>query len=137
MDNIDKSIIDILQVDARITMKDLATRLNLSAPATAERVKRLENSGYIKGYSAILDQAKLGNEISVFITIDMPAKLYDEFKAFAQKAEEIHEFYYVTGQYSLIVKAFTKDTVHLAKLLETMQKFGTTETFVVMYSNIK
>ena len=52
-------------------------------------------------------------------------------------ALEISEFYYVTGQYSLVVKAYVSSTEHLAKLLEKTQIFGVTETFVVMYSNIK
>ena len=61
----------------------------------------------------------------------------NEFKVFADETNEITEFYYVTGQHSLIVKAYVRDTEHLAKLLEKIQMFGSTETYVVMYSNIK
>ena len=50
---------------------------------------------------------------------------------------EISEFYYVTGQHSLLIKAYVSDTEHLAQLLEKTQKFGITETSVVMYENIK
>lgn len=137
MDNIDKKIIDIMCNDGRITMKELAGELKLSAPAVAERVKRLEQSGIITGYKAVVDRRKLGQMITVFINLDIPASKYDEFKGFADDAAEISEFYYVTGQYSLVVKAFVSSTEHLAKLLERIQIFGTTETFVVMYSNIK
>ena len=137
MDNIDKQIIEILCADGRITMKDLASRLSLSAPAVAERVKRLEQGGIITSYKAIVDRTKLGQHVSVFINLDIPARKYDEFKIFADETNEITEFYYVTGQHSLIVKAYVRDTEHLAKLLEKIQMFGSTETYVVMYSNIK
>ncbi len=137
MDAIDKKIIDSMCNDGRITMKELASELKLSAPAVAERVKRLEQSGVITGYKAIIDRKKLGQMITVFINLDIPASRYEEFKEYADSASEIGEFYYVTGQYSLVVKAYVSSTEHLAKLLERTQVFGTTETFVVMYSNIK
>lgn len=137
MDSIDKKIIDIMCNNGRITMKELAGELKLSAPAVAERVKRLEQNGVITGYKAIIDRKKLGQAITVFINLDIPASKYDDFKEFADGAPEISEFYYVTGQYSLVVKAFVASTEHLAKLLEKTQVFGITETFVVMYSNIK
>ncbi len=137
MDVIDKKIINILCNDGRITMKDLAATLKLSAPAVAERVKHLEQSGVITGYRATVDRTKLSQHVSVFINLDIPASRYGEFKDFASDSPEISEFYYVTGQHSLIVKAFVHDTGHLAKLLEKIQIFGNTETYVVMYSNIK
>jgi Lrp/AsnC family leucine-responsive transcriptional regulator len=118
-------------------MKELASELKLSAPAVAERVKRLETNGIITGYKACIDRKKLGNVIMVFINLDIPASRYEEFKDFADISNEISEFYYVTGQHSLIVKAFVNDTEHLANLLERTQIFGATETFVVMYSNVK
>lgn len=137
MDSIDKKIIGILCNDGRITMKELAATLQLSAPAAAERVKRLEQSGIITGYKAVIDREKLGQHVSVFINLDIPASRYNQFKEFADEAAEITEFYYVTGQHSLIVKAYVEGTEHLAKLLEKIQQFGPTETFVVMHTNIK
>lgn len=137
MDAIDKKIIERLNIDGRITMKDLAKELGLSAPAVAERVKRLESKGIITAYKAVIDREKLGQGITVFITIDMPASSYEAFKDFANNAAEISEFYYLTGQYSLIIKAYVTSTTHLAQLLEKAQEFGTTETFVVMYANVK
>lgn len=137
IDIMDRKILEILNKDGRIKMKDLAAMLDISAPAAADRVKRLENKGIITAYKAVVDRYKLGQNISVFINIDMPASMYDEFKEFAKNSPEITEFYYVTGQYSLIVKAFVNDTLHLAKFLEKAQNFGTTETFVVMYTNKK
>ena len=60
MDLIDKKILERLNVDGRITMKNLATELNLSAPAVAERVKRLEQKGIITAYKAIIDRENWG-----------------------------------------------------------------------------
>ena len=100
--------------NGRITMKELAGELKLSAPAVAERVKRLEQNGVITGYKAVIDRKKLGQAITVFINLDIPASKYDEFKEFADGALEISEFYYVTGQYSLVVKAYVSSSEHLA-----------------------
>jgi Lrp/AsnC family leucine-responsive transcriptional regulator len=118
-------------------MKDLASDLGLSAPAVAERVKRLETAGVICGYRAVIDRKKLGHEITVFVNLDIPANKYVDFCEFADEAPEISEFYFVTGRHSLIVKAFVDDTGHLAKVLERIQVFGNTETYVVMHTNIK
>jgi len=137
LDEQDKKIIELLSINGRITMKELASELGLSAPAASERVKRLENNGVITGYRAIIDRKKLGHAITVFINLDIPAKQYGEFQQFAENSPEISEFYYVTGQHSLIIKAFVNDTEHLAQLLERTQIFGPTETFVVMYSTVK
>lgn len=137
MDNIDYKIIDILSSDGRITMKDLSQRLSLSAPAVAERVKRLEHNGIITSYRAVIDRSKLGQTISVLINVNVPAIEYESFMEYADKTPEISEFYYVTGQHSLIVKAYVTSTAHLAKLVESLQTFGQTETFVIMNSHMK
>jgi Lrp/AsnC family leucine-responsive transcriptional regulator len=100
MDAIDRKIVDIMYHNGRISMKELAGELNLSAPAVAERVKRLEQAGIITGYRATVDRKKLGQNITVFINLDMPASKYDDFRDFAEDAAELSEFYYVTGQYS-------------------------------------
>jgi len=137
MDILDKKILDIMSNQARITMKDLAKELGISAPAAAERVKRLEQQGIIESYKAIINRDKLGQHISVFINLDITAKDYDNFKVYAANKPEISEFYYVTGPHSVVCKAFVRDTYHLAELLAAMQSFGPTETYVVMYTNIK
>jgi Lrp/AsnC family leucine-responsive transcriptional regulator len=137
MDTIDRKILDIMCRTGRITMKELSAMLSLSPPAAAERVRRLEQNGIITGYKAIVDRSKLGQPVTVFIALDIPASKYNEFKKYADNSPEISEFYYVTGQHSLLIKAYVSDTEHLAKLLEKTQQFGNTETSVVMYENIK
>ena len=137
MDNIDYKIIEILSSEGRITMKELSQRLSLSAPAVAERVKRLEQNDVITSYKAMINRSALGQTITVLVNVNVPAIDYDRFTEFAEGTPEISEFYYVTGQHSLIVKAFVTSTEHLAKLVESLQAFGQTETFVVMHSHIK
>lgn len=137
MDLIDRTILERLYSDGRVTMKDLANELNLSAPAAKERVKRLEQKGIITAYKAIINREKLGQGITVFITIDMMDNQYDKAKEFANNTSEISEFYDLTGQYTFLMKAYVTSTTHLAELLEKVQKFGTTETFVVTCEHMK
>ena len=69
MDDIDRRIIDAVQGDGRITINDLATRVGLSPSPCARRIRLLEESGVIKGYTAIIDQRKVGLPISAFASI--------------------------------------------------------------------
>lgn len=137
MDYTDYKIISTLQHDGRISMKDLAKLVALSPPATAERVRRLEESGIIKGYKAIVDTIKVGKPISVFINVAMKSDKLAEFLSFAENKEEIIECFHVTGPYSMIIKAYLKEMSDLESLVGKVQIFGNTETHIIMSSPIE
>ena len=71
MDNIDIETINILAKDGRVSFSELGSKIGLSAPAAAERVKRLEEKGIIKGYSAILDAEKMGFGLLAFVSLTL------------------------------------------------------------------
>jgi Lrp/AsnC family leucine-responsive transcriptional regulator len=137
MDYTDYKIIATLQSDGRISMKDLAKLIALSPPATAERVRRLEENGIIKRYKAIVDTIKIGKPIRVFINVAMKSDKLIEFLAFAEHKEEIIECYHVTGPYSMIIKAHLKEMSDLESLVGKVQVFGNTETHIIMSSPIE
>jgi Lrp/AsnC family leucine-responsive transcriptional regulator len=136
MDYTDYKIIETLQNDGRISMKDLAKLVALSPPATAERVRRLEESGIIQRYKAIVDTIKIGKPIRVFINVAMKSDKLTEFIAFAENKEEIIECYHVTGPYSMIIKAHLKEMSDLESLVGKVQVFGNTETHIIMSSPV-
>ena len=76
MDITDYKIIEILQEEGRISMKDLGKIVGLTSPAVSERVKRLEESGVIEGYKAIVNPNALGRVIKSFINISLPSNKY-------------------------------------------------------------
>lgn len=137
MDYTDLKIIETMQVNGRISMKDLAKIVALSPPATAERVRRLEDNGTIERYKAIINTVKIGKPIRVFINVAMKSDKLKEFIAFALAAEEIIECYHVTGPYSMILKANLREMSDLEVLVGKVQVYGNTETHIIMSSPVE
>lgn len=130
-------IIDILQTDGRISMKDLGRAVSLSPPAVAERVKRLEEAGIIEGYKAIVNSGKVGKPICAFINVAIKPEKQDKFLEFAHKSKEIVECYHVTGPYSMILKAYLTEISHLEELIGKAQSYGNTETYMILSTPIE
>lgn len=137
MDVTDYKIIEILLEDGRIPMKELAKRVALSAPAVAERVKRLEEEGIITGYKAKVDYDKLGKKINVLINIDINVQRSEKFMEFIENEDSIIECHHVTGPYCKILKARLQDISSLEKLIGKIQMFGNTETYIILSSTEK
>ncbi len=134
MDTTDYKIIQILLEDGRIPMKELAKMVSLSAPAVAERVKRLEEENIITGYKAEINYAKLGKKINVLINVGVNVQRTGKFMEFVSSEDSIIECYHVTGPYCKILKARLEDIESLEKLVGKIQMFGNTETFIILSS---
>lgn len=137
MDQTDLKIVNVLQRDGRISMKELGKIVSLSPPAVAERVKRLEDTGIIERYKAIVNTVKIGKPICVFINASIKPEKQESFWEFAKKSEEIVECHHVTGPYSMIMKAYLREMSHLEELVGKVQSFGNTETYIIMSSPIE
>lgn len=119
LDLIDVEILHALQNDAKINMKELSERLHISKTPIYERIKRLENEGYIKGYVALVDNKKVGLPLIVFCNVSLA--VHDEehiqrFKKEIRPIEEIVECYSTGGMYDFFLKIVLKD-------LEAYDKF--------------
>ena len=134
MDATDYKILEILLEDGRIPMKELAQKVALSAPAAAERVKRLEEENVITGYKAEINYAKLGKKINVLINVGINVQRTEKFMEFIKTEDSIIECYHVTGPYCKILKARLEDIASLEKLIGKIQMFGDTETFIILSS---
>ena len=121
LDRIDRRILDILQRDGRISNLDLADRVGLSATPCARRVKRLEDSGLIRGTATLLDQARLGLKLTAYIGISMDRHTPDRFDAFEEQVRafpEVMECSVVTGQSAdYLLKAVIPDMQHYERFL--------------------
>lgn len=101
LDRFDCRILDILQRDARISNLELAEQVGLSPTPCARRVKRLEDSGLIRGYVALLDQTQLDLKLTVFVSISMDRHTPDRFEVFEREIGQFPEILscsVVTGQ---------------------------------------
>jgi Lrp/AsnC family leucine-responsive transcriptional regulator len=134
MDSTDYRIIELLLEDGRIPMKELSQKVALSAPAVAERVKRLEEEGIITGYKAVVDYEKLGKKINVLINVGMNVQRNEKFMEFIKSEDSIIECHHVTGPYCKILKARLENIASLEKLIGKIQMFGNTETFIILSS---
>lgn len=134
MDNTDYRILEILLEDGRIPMKELSQRISLSAPAVAERVKRLEEENIITGYKAKINYAKLGKKINVLINVGINVQKTEKFMRFVSDEDSIIECNHVTGPYCKILKARLDDITDLEKLIGKIQMFGDTDTFIILSS---
>ena len=137
MDITDYKIINILQEDGRISMKDLGKIVGLTSPAVSERVKRLEESGVIQGYKAIVNPDKLGRVIKSFINIALPSKNYQDFIEYAQNDKRIVECHHITGEDCLLLKVIVKDMYDLEQVIDKIKQVGKTKTSVILSTIIE
>lgn len=107
MDATDKKILEKLQENAMITAKELASELALTTTPIYERIKKLQNSGIIKQYVALLDADLIGKNILVFMNItikDHHSEKRDEFVSKMEKLESVVEFYHTSGSFDFLAK---------------------------------
>jgi Lrp/AsnC family transcriptional regulator, leucine-responsive regulatory protein len=130
IDSIDLKILFILQNHGRSRLADIADEVELSAPAVMERVKKLEASGVIKGYQAVLDAKKVGKDITAFIGVSIGNQRdIDKFATQMLRNPDVLECHHVTGDESFILKVKSADTTSLEKLLGEIRSVeGVTRT---------
>ena len=137
MDVTDYRIIEILQEDGRVSMKDLGKIVGLTSPAVSERVKRLEEAGIIEGYKAIVNPDKLGRVIKAFIHIALPSDQYAEFIDSARKDPRIVECHHITGDDCSLLKVIVKDMYELENVIDSINTIGSTKTSVILSTPIQ
>ncbi|WP_413166096.1 Lrp/AsnC family transcriptional regulator [Capilliphycus salinus ALCB114379] len=118
MDAIDYKVIRHLMAQGRITWSELATLLGLSAPATAERVKRLEEKGVIQGYNARINPEAVGCELTAFIAVTLQQP--QDRGAFLQRIQEMSEVmecHHITGDDDYLLKVRCQNTRHLERIV--------------------
>lgn len=112
LDKTDLQILRVLQDNSRLTMKELASRVNLSSTPVFERLKRLETSGYIKKYVAVLDAEKLNQGFVVFCMVKMTRinkDIADRFMDVVRRMSQVTECYNISGSYDYLLKIHAPD----------------------------
>ena len=119
LDRYDKSILQVLQLEGRISNSALAERVSLSESACLRRVKALEESGLIEGYTALLSQQKAGCPVNVFVNITLDRQDESDLRRFEEsirKIPEVMECYLMTGDYDYLVRVVVADTADFERL---------------------
>lgn len=112
LDKTDIEILSALQKDAKINMKELSGILHISKTPIYERIKRLENEGYIKGYVALVDNKKVGLPLIIFCNVSLAVHDDEHIRRFQEEVreiEEIMECYSTGGIYDFLLKIVLRD----------------------------
>jgi Lrp/AsnC family leucine-responsive transcriptional regulator/Lrp/AsnC family transcriptional regulator len=142
LDDTDMLLLKLLGEDSKVTMKELAARVNLSPSPVFERVKRLETQGYIKKYIALIDAEKLNYGLMIFCNIKL--KHHDKsvghaFVTDIMRLDEVVECYNISGDFDFLLKVYAKDMKHYQDFvfnkLGSVKSIGSTHSTFVMCEN--
>jgi len=135
MDKIDTEILRQLQLNAKISMKELASIVHLSSPAVIERVKKLEEQGIIEGYTTNVNLKNMDRSIQaivLFKSIDCKS-----LSNFCNAHPDVLACYRVAGEISYIVRLATYSVETLEQFIDEAMPYGTPSTNIVLSSNEK
>ena len=139
IDSKDKKIIDILSASGREPATSISAKIGMSVPAVIDRINKLQNSGIIMGYKAIVDYEKLDMDIAALITlVSDSSEHYSKVINLAKKSEEVIKCFATTGSGSHVLLIRTYNTFTLEKFLRKIQQWPgviRTETQLILSSN--
>lgn len=137
LDDIDFKILNILQANGRITNVQLSNEIGLSPAPTLERVKKLETSGFIESYHAILNGQKLGLGVIVFLEVSLNVhkeSIIEQFMLEMQKLPEVVECYHITGAADFLLKIYAENIASYQNIL--IHKIGKSHDIGHVHSKI-
>jgi Lrp/AsnC family transcriptional regulator, leucine-responsive regulatory protein len=136
LDEIDVKLLNILQVNSRITIRELSEKLHLSTTPIHERIKKLEKSGYIKQYLTLLDPKLLGKKLIIYISVSLNShtrEAVEEFEKEMHNLDEIMECYYISGTYDFLLKVYCNDMEDYHNFITT--RFSVIKNITQFYSS--
>lgn len=136
IDMVNKRILEELQREPRLTMSELGRRIGMSSPAVTERVRRLEETGVIRGYRLDLNPAALGLPIGAYIRIRPNPGQLPRVAELAQQIPEVVECHRITGEDCFILKAYIPAIDQLDRLLDSFLLYGATTTSIIQSSPV-
>ena len=139
LDQTDIQILKALQENARITNKELAAKVHLSPSPVYERLKRLENEGYIERYTAVLNAEKLNMGFMVFCSVKLQklnTEIAADFVARVKEIPEVTECYNISGEYDYLLKIHAPDMPYynrfILNVLGRIESLGSIQSSFVM-----
>lgn len=133
-DATDWRILDALQEQGRASFAELARAVSMSASAVTERVRRLEETGVIAGYTAVVDPERLGLPVLAFVRLRYPHGNYKPFHALLDATPEVLEAHHVTGDDCFVLKVAARSMKHLEEISGKIMTLGSVTTSVVYSS---
>jgi len=136
VDAMDLKILECLKENSRENATNIGAKINLSTSAVIERIKKLESSGLIEKYTAIINQQAFGRDLTAFVYVRLEHPKYNEsFVEQIKMNTSVAECHYITGDFDYILKIFTKAGKNLEDTLNFVKSIGgvsLTRTSVVL-----
>ncbi len=139
LDQTDLGILNLLQQDAKMTTREIASQMGLTTTPVFERIKRLEREGYIRGYVALIDREKVDRSMVAFcnVTLKEHAQAYLlNFEKQVQELDEVLECFHIAGMYDYLLKILVKDMASyqsfVVNTLAALENIGQVQSFFVM-----
>jgi Lrp/AsnC family transcriptional regulator, leucine-responsive regulatory protein len=131
LDEIDRRLLEELSADGRLTMAELGRRVSLSPPAVAERVQRLERSGVITGYAAVIDPKAIGYPLAAVVRVRPASRQLHRIPEVARATPEVVECYRITGEDCFFLKLHLRSIDDLEEILDRFVEYGQTTTSLI------
>ena len=131
LDDVNRRILAELQAEPRLPMTELGRRVGMSSPAVTERVRRLEESGVIRGYRLDIDAAALGLPLTAYVRVRPNAGQLPRVADLARAIPEVVECHRITGEDCFIMKIHLPAMGHLDQILDRFLLLGATTTSIV------
>lgn len=132
LDAVGLAILNALQENARMPLAEIGRQVGLTAPAVAERVRRMEEAGIITGYHAHVDPDKLGFPVTVIVQVALNGPCTPATERRIAALKDVSAYYFVTGDNDLLIKASFRSMAQLDELLAALSSFGTPSTSIVL-----
>jgi Lrp/AsnC family leucine-responsive transcriptional regulator len=139
LDGFDRKILDVISVEGRISVTDLSKRIGLSKSPTQARLRRLEETGVVRGYRALFDPIRLGRDHVAFVEVklsDTRESALSVFNAAVLKIPEIEQCHLIAGAFDYLLKVRTSGMASyrlvLAERISTLPNVSSTSTYVAM-----
>jgi len=139
IDQIDYAILELLQKDGKMTYKEVAGELNLTTTPVYERIKKLEKSGVIQYYKAIIDRRKLGLQLLVFCNVSLKehqAEYLENFENDIVNFPEVISCYHIAGMYDYLIQLTVKDMdeyqIFISKKIANIKNIAKVQSSFVM-----
>ena len=136
LDPVDMKILELLQENARMSLKDIASNVFLTSPAVSARIDKLERAGIIQGYHAQIAPEAFQLQLKAFINVKVDPARKNELYGYVRSIRNVIQCDCVTGDYVIFLEVLFHDTHELNAFLEDLQRFGETKTQIVFSSAV-
>ena len=136
IDNTDIKILKELQQDSRLSIREISKRVNLSPPSVTERIRKLEDSGVIEGYTIKINERALGLDIQCIIQIDLKNSEFEKFKKFIYNHHRVNFCYRIAGHSCILVKLSVESISEIEEFVDSIASLNATTSTYIIFSQV-